>query len=78
MLSVSPAGGPYGERLHRLLQGEGVHELQPPIAQEIRENFSVQAALEIIVRGQAQVVVLSLGAEGAMPVTASQSLQALA
>lgn len=41
VLAVYPAGGPNGERLHRLLQGEGVHDLRLPIAQETRENFSV-------------------------------------
>lgn len=41
VLAVYPAGGPNGERLHGLLQGEGVPDLRLPLAQETRESFTV-------------------------------------
>ena len=40
VLSVYPAGGPAGERLHRLLHDEGVPDLVLEIAGETRENFT--------------------------------------
>lgn len=39
--AIFPAGGPTGERLHRLLQNEGVPDLVLPIAGETRESFTV-------------------------------------
>ena len=41
VLAVYPAGGTNGERLHGLLQGEGVPDLRLPLAQETRESFTV-------------------------------------
>lgn len=41
VLAVYPAGGPNGERLHGLLQKEGVPDLTLPLAQETRESFTV-------------------------------------
>lgn len=41
VLAVYPAGGPNGERLHSLLQGEGVPDLRLPLAQETRQSFTV-------------------------------------
>ena len=39
--AIFPAGGSTGERLHRLLQNEGVPDLVLPIAGETRESFTV-------------------------------------
>lgn len=41
VLAVYPAGGPNGERLHKLLQLEGVLDGRLPLAQETRESFTV-------------------------------------
>lgn len=41
VLAVYAAGGPNGERLHGLLQAEGVPDLRLPLAQETRESFTV-------------------------------------
>jgi len=41
VLAAYPAGGPNGERLHGLLQDEGVHDLALAIAGETRESFTV-------------------------------------
>jgi len=41
VLAVYPAGGPNGERLHALLQQEGVPDLRVPVAQETRESMTV-------------------------------------
>lgn len=43
VLAVYPAGGVNGERLHGLLQDEGVPDLRVQIAQETRESFTVHA-----------------------------------
>ncbi len=41
VLAVFPAGGSTGERLHRLVQSEGVPDLKLAIAGETRESFTV-------------------------------------
>ena len=41
VLAIYPAGGATGERLHGLLQAEGVPDLHWPITQETRESFTV-------------------------------------
>jgi 6-phosphofructokinase 2 len=41
VLAVYPCGGPTGERLHGLLQDEGVPGLRLPVRQETRESFTV-------------------------------------
>ena len=41
VLAVYPSGGATGERLHDLLQAEGVPDLRLPIAGETRESFTV-------------------------------------
>jgi len=41
VLALYPCGGPSGERLHHLLQAEGVPDQCVPIAGETRESFTV-------------------------------------
>ncbi|MGV0961396.1 MAG: 1-phosphofructokinase family hexose kinase [Limnohabitans sp.] len=41
VLAIYPAGGATGERLHGLLQAEGVPDLHWPITAETRESFTV-------------------------------------
>ena len=41
VLAIYPSGGATGERLHGLLQAEGVPDLHWPITQETRESFTV-------------------------------------
>lgn len=42
--ALYPAGGANGERLHRLLQQEGVPDLPLPVAEETRQSFTAHEA----------------------------------
>ena len=44
VLALYPAGGANGERLHRLLQAEGVPDLPLPVAEETRQSFTAHEA----------------------------------
>ena len=44
VLALYPAGGANGERLHQLLQAEGVPDLPLPVADETRQSFTAHEA----------------------------------